>query len=132
MITLIRNNSNEIVVTVTEKTTLDSPHYLFAFTSDDTSETFTCICENISANTARYDRFVVNEQPFDADGTAGQITLNQEGGYSYTIYEQESDTNLDTALAGNIVEQGKARVTGAAITDEAYEPETTTHKVYNG
>lgn len=133
MVLIEKGQANTVTVTVTEKTTIESPTYLFSFTNDLTGLVKTCISENTSTATERYDRFVITEKTSSPNNLIGEITLTNEGFWSYKIYAQESTTNLIPADADELVEQGKARITGTANAETEYtNTDTDEIKVYNG
>ena len=89
-------------MTVTELQTLTAPHWLFEFIDEQSQQSVTCILENVSLSTSRYDEFQIT------DGV--DVTFPYAGFYTYRIYEQESDSNLDPALAGSLCEEGRAHI----------------------
>lgn len=131
MIKITKGQVNEVVVTVTEKTTLETPYYLFEFLCDDNQRKFYCIAADSSPNIVRYNLFEITETATDPDFTDGEITLDIPGFYHYTIYEQVSSTNLNPANATGIVEIGKLLVIGTTPEVEEYQT-TVTGEVYNG
>lgn len=123
MIVIEQGESNDVVVTVTEKTTLPlaSAKYLFVFTHQLTGTQNTCIAANISNFRDRYDRFTIVESNTEAR-TTGTLALPNIGEYNYTIYSQLSTTNLDPAAAYEVVEVGIAQIlSGNTPYTDAYE-----------
>jgi hypothetical protein len=112
MILINKGQNNTIVVTLSEKTTLSSPTYLFKFTNDVTGDIVRFIAQNTSDYTYRYDKFLVTETDGTLNLTSGVIELSPSGFWSYQIYEQTSTTNLDENLSTGIVETGKVKVIG--------------------
>lgn len=130
MIVINKGQSNTVVVTVTEKTTITNPYYLFEFTNDMAKVPKVCIAANVSDATERYDKFVITEQSSSPNNLLGQITLTQKGFWKYKIYAQESSTNLVPADADELVEIGKCRVEDTISTSTVYEGQQTTYKVF--
>ena len=110
LLTKAQANTN-LVFTLEEKTTLDSPTYLFAFTSDSTNVEYTCISADLSTAGAARDRanlFTITEGADDR--TNGSLILGREGMYHYIVYEQTSTTNLNPDSADGIVQRGFMRL----------------------
>jgi hypothetical protein len=98
---------NQIVLTLTEVTTVPTPHYLFAFTNEmntlSVTELFTA---DTSLYPERYNLFVLNE-PVD-------ITLLQ-GQFIYQIYQSSVPYVLPLTIAqttGVVIEEGRMVVSG--------------------
>ena len=112
MILLTKATANtNLVFTLEEKTTLTTPKYLFAFTSDSTNVEYTCISADLSVAGAARERanlFTITEGVDDR--TNGSLILGREGMYHYIVYEQTSTTNLDPTLATDIVQRGFMRL----------------------
>lgn len=128
---ITQGQDNTITLTLTEKVTLDAPEFLFVLQNDSTKVEYTFIAADISGYTDRYNKFIITEKT-SPDNLAGEVRLPDTGFYSYTIYEQESTTNLDKDLATGIVEIGKCLVSGTASTNTAHENSNTTNVAYNG
>jgi hypothetical protein len=101
-------NAENIVVTLTEKTTIANASYLFVFTHSTTQEVVKFIKtpgSDLSSWTNRYNEFQINTDALFT--TVGQ--------YTYQVYEQASTTNEDiTGLTE--VENGRADL----IDDESF------------
>jgi hypothetical protein len=108
-------------VTVTELQTLTAPYWLFEFTHQQSFETVTCILENISTGIPRYDEFVIIDEV--------DLTFPYAGDYTYRIWEQESDTNLDPIQADNLCEEGRAIVLEIQEAPNEYDTEII-HNIY--
>jgi hypothetical protein len=74
---------------------------LFSLTHRLTNTAYNFILTDISAFTERYNEFPITE------GTT--VTLDA-GEYEYKIYAQSSPSNLDPALANELVEEGIVKV----------------------
>ena len=115
MIKLTQNTINNVVVTLTENVTLPAPTYfLFEFISDDTLESKFFTAPDVSTNICRYNQFEI--ETIGATGTEdlldGIINIPLNGYSKYNVYQMESETNLDPALTGGIVETGKVYFKG--------------------
>lgn len=123
MIHITKGQTQELVLTLKEKTTLANPVYLFRFVNDTDKKEYAFIGTDTSEFKYRYNLFTVTE------GTT--ITLPLTGLYTYYVYEQSSTTNTDYKLSGTMVERGKLKVTGTAAAEPVYT-NTEEIKVYNG
>jgi hypothetical protein len=99
---------NQIVLTLTEVTTVPTPHYLFAFTNEmnTTSVPQLFTTADTSLWPERYNLFVLNE-PVD-------ITLLQ-GQFIYQIYQSATPFVLPLSIAqttGVVIEEGRMVVSG--------------------
>lgn len=123
MLLLNEGQTSNIVVTLTEKTTLVNAHYLFVFTHITTKQVVRVIKsteDDLSDYPTRYNEFTLDATVFP--------TLGQ---WLYRVYEQASSTNQDTTGL-NEVENGKMNLLGTeSFTYAKYEPQTT-YKSYAG
>ena len=90
------------MITVTELTTIQNPKYLFEFIEEQSDDKVYCILENVSTATERFDEFVI------VDGV--DVTFPYNGFYSYKVYQQASDSNLNPDLSDGLVEEGRAHI----------------------
>lgn len=90
------------MITVTELTTIQNPKYLFEFIEEQSDDKVYCILENVSTATERFDEFVI------VDGV--DVTFPYNGFYSYKVFQQESDSNLNPDLSDGLVEEGRAHI----------------------
>ena len=128
MITINKNNSNIVILTLTEKCLLTNHYFLFEFKNVSTNTKQFIIPIDISTETDRFNEFVIVET---TSPTIPQIKLTV-GDYEYTIYEQASSSNTNPAGL-NVVEVGYATCYDlTTVTFAEYEGGTTTNKVYNG
>ena len=121
MILLNRSAINYIYLTLTEKTTISSPTYLFEFVNDVTRESIVFIATDSSSYTDRYNKFTITETSGTQDLLTGTITLSETGFYSYRVFQQSSTTNLIIANTGAMVESGKLKVNGSTTTHATYD-----------
>jgi hypothetical protein len=112
MININKNSQNVVVLTLTEKTTLTNPNYLFSFENGNTREVTNFISTDLSQFKSRYNEFLISETGTTfVNLTASTINI-KPGMYSYTIYQQTSPTNLNVSAATSVVEVGKVIVSG--------------------
>ena len=126
MIKLKKGEVNNVIVTLTEKQTLQQPHYLFVFQSRMTNEKIKFVVlagEDISTAKSRYNMFAIDVDAYFAN--------ELEGWYRYTIYEQESDTNLDESLAVKILETGLMFLDDGTDISTTTFNNSTTYKFFN-
>lgn len=111
MIKIERDSANTVVLTLTERTTISTPTYLFSFRSLE-GDYKNFIAEDVSVQTERYNKFVITEVGTGGteDLLTGEVILLPTGFWSYTVYAQTSTTNLVPADADEIVERGKVLV----------------------
>ena len=88
-------------LTLSEKTTIANPTYLFSLTHRLTNNAYNFILSDTSSYPTRYNEFELTE------GTT--VTLDA-GEYLYQIYAQTSPSNLDPTLANELVEEGIVKV----------------------
>jgi hypothetical protein len=91
MLKLIKGQTSTIICTLTEKQTILDANYLFVFKNRSTNDVVSFVLVNgadISTNRERWNEFeVVVNNYFENEN---------EGWYSYDVYEQESTTNTNT------------------------------------
>lgn len=119
MILINKNTSEFKYFTLTEKSTLAVPYYLFKFESIDTGESTIFSATDVSSNMDRYNKFLFVETGSTPNYTAATISLNP-GEYHYTAYEMTGRTNLDISGTTGIVETGQAFVSGATSTSYTF------------
>ena len=119
MIRLTKGQTQNIILTLTEKQLLTSPNYLFIFENRSTNTDIKFVKLNnmdISAYKERYNEFTI------VVNTYFNTALN--GQYTYTIYEQTSTTNTNpTGL--NLLESGIMELEGTTISFTEYETTST-------
>tara|TARA_R110002153_G_scaffold107152_4_gene247119 strand:- start:1004 stop:1396 length:393 start_codon:yes stop_codon:yes gene_type:complete len=121
-------NSN-ITLTLTEKTTITTPVYLFRFESDQTKQSYYCISPDLATESqkVRFNLFNITEGVNDP--LNGSLVLGLQGRYHFYIYEQSSTTNLDpTGL--DIVERGIMTLKGDQASPYRSYESNITYKVY--
>jgi len=118
MILINKNRNNTMVMTLTEKSTLTAPYFLFNFVSDVTKQSVNFIAQDLSSYTDRYNQFLITETSGTTDYTSGTIELSPTGTWTYKVYEQTSSTNLNPLLADNQtpLEIGIVKVAGTQTT----------------
>jgi hypothetical protein len=99
---------NQVVLTLTEVTTVPTPHYLFAFTNEMNTLSVTQLftTADTSSYPERYNLFILDE-PVD-------ITLLQ-GQFIYQIYQSSVPYVLPLTIAqstGVVIEEGRMVVSG--------------------
>ena len=125
-----KGQSNTVVVTLKEKTTLITVFYLFEFKNTASGEKKYCVVSELSSELERYNKFLITEKT-SPTSINGEIEL-AIGDYVYKIYEQDDETNLNpTGLT--IVETGFASCVDLTTNlNKEYEFGILSNKVYNG
>lgn len=124
-----QNTTSDIVLTLTEKTTLSVPVFLFQFKNIVEKTSYYCIMPDISSYKNRYNEFTFTE------GTnlplSGELILGAGGQYEYFVYEQTSTTNLDPTLATGLIESGLMDLNRGNTTYSQHSINTTytSHKI---
>ena len=137
MIPFIKSDTNLVVVTLTENSTLENPIYLFMFKNQQSLVPYYFIATDTSNYKNRYNSFLVTEKT-NPNTLNGEISLGNEGFYDYEIYQTtlESTSGLTNAEAAvefidKTVEYGLVWVIPSEPTITKYEPETLEAIVYN-
>jgi|LakMenE01Jun11ns_1017448.scaffolds.fasta_scaffold9908225_3 hypothetical protein len=118
MINIDKNSTNKVILTLTEKSTLLNPIYLFSFTSTtDFNNVVNFVGADTSIYKSRYNEFdIIETGTTFVNLTASTINLNPPGMWDYSIYEGTGVTLSISATTGNIIEQGKVIVDGEDLT----------------
>jgi hypothetical protein len=122
VILIEKNKTNNVILTLAEKTTLTNVFYLFEFTSDETNTVKHLIPTDISTNKIRFNEFNIIE-PTDISLTKGT--------WKYRIFEQLSSTNTNTSGL-NEVENGRVDVIGEAPSIPQVKNNKRKTPVFNG
>lgn len=130
MILLQENTNNIVVLTLTEKTTINAPTYLFRFVNKQTNVEYVCIQSDTSVFKSRYNKFTITTQTTTPNPLLGQLKLSLGDEYEYYIYAQVSTTNLDYTLSNEMVESGIMRYDKTLTDRKIYNNGTTTRKVF--
>ena len=106
MILINKGASNTVILTLSEKTTITNPYYLFEFEDefDTSSNPIYWIGADTSAWPSRYNLFTL-EEPTDVELVKGQ--------YKYKVYESPVSTLDPTGL--NMIEEGRMVVAGITV-----------------
>jgi len=131
VILINKNTSNTVILTLSEKTTLTNAKYLFEVTNDMSNDIKCFIAADISTNKLRYNEFVFIENVTE-DLLNGTFSLTLSGFYKYNVYEQVSTTNLDPALALNLIDKGKLNVVSQLSEYPVYTGNENNTVVYGG
>ena len=130
MILLQENTANIVVLTLSEKTTINAPTYLFRFVNKQTNQEYVCIQTDTSVFKSRYNKFTITTQSTTPNPLLGQLKLSLGDEYEYYIYAQVSTTNLDYKLSNEMVESGIMRYDKILTDRKIYTNGTTTRKVF--
>jgi hypothetical protein len=122
MIRLTKGQTQNIILTLTEKQLLTNPNYLFVFTNRSANTEVKFVMLNntdISQYKDRYNEFSI------VTNTNFSTSLN--GQYDYDIYEQTSTSNLNPAGL-NLLESGIMELVGTPFNFTEYTT-TDTYKI---
>lgn len=114
MIRLTKGQTQNIILTLTEKQLLTNPNYLFIFTnrSANTEVKFVKLnATDISLYKDRYNEFSIVTDTYFGSQLNGQ--------YDYEVYEQSSPTNTNPAGL-NLLESGIMELVGSAFSYTQY------------
>lgn len=116
-----------LILTLTEFVTINTPYFLFVFTHVTTKDQVKFVKaegDDESDYPQRYNQFTIN---------AATVFNNQQTGeWHYKVYEQASSSNINPALAGVILEEGKLLLDRSAEFEYTQYDQTTSYKTYNG
>jgi hypothetical protein len=116
-----------MILTLTELVTLTVPYYLFMFTHVETKNMVVfvkSVADDESDYPQRYNQFTIDAADVFEDQPTGE--------WHYKVYEQASSTNVDLALAGGILEEGKLILERATEFSYSMYDQNTSYKAYNG
>ncbi|OOQ57144.1 hypothetical protein [Mucilaginibacter pedocola] len=117
--------SEKIIVTLTELTTLEAPHYLFVFTHVATKQVVAVVMgADESPYPDRYNQFDINTATYFAGMPVGE--------WHYTAYQQDNPTNTNPAFTAGEVEFGKMRLSSETDFEFTQYHQPATYKAYNG
>ena len=121
------NTAAELILTLTEFVTINTPYYLFVFTNVTTKDQVKFIKAEIddeSEYPQRYNKFTIN---------AAVVFDNQlSGEWHYKVYQQSSSTNTDPDVAEGVLEYGKLILNRAPEFSYTMYEQAQTYKAYNG
>ena len=136
MVRFLKNNTNNVVVTLTENSTVTNPIYLFMFTNQTSNVPYYFIATDTSIYKTRYNKFSVIEK-VAANTLNGEVTLGFNGFYNYTVYQTSlsNTSGLTTAIDAvpfitKSVEVGVVNVVLDTITNTEYDVQDETNIIY--
>lgn len=121
------DTSAVLILTLTEKVTINDPYFLFVFTHVLTKQKVKFLKftdDDESDFKDRYNQFTINP--------AVVFLAKPIGQWHYKIYEQASSTNTDEDLTGDILEYGKLIIDRATAFFFTMYNEAQSYKTYNG
>lgn len=120
MLKITKNQANNLIVTVTEKTTITPAYYLLSLYSNDNMSTKVVrLTGNTSPNIVRYDKFVLSEVPLNQENLeTAKINLNP-GTYDYIFYATTGSTGT-TITNAEVTETGLLKVLGSSSAQTIY------------
>ena len=108
MIYINKDEVNNIVLTLSEVSTLTNPYYLFVFQNEMNPESTPILftTTDISTYPERFNQFELDE-PVDVELMKGQ--------YSYSVYESLIPPTSIEDTTGEVIEEGRMVVSGAIV-----------------
>lgn len=115
MIALLPNTSEQsFYLTLKEKLFLPAfTDYLMVIKSELSVNEY-CVILNVESNNDRYTKCLISTD--EDDKVNGNVLITETGLFYYTVYAQDSDTNLDPANTLGVVEVGTCKI----LTEEEY------------
>jgi hypothetical protein len=136
VIRFYKNSTNNVVVTLTENSTVSNPIYLFMFTNQTSNVHYYFIGTDTSIYKTRYNKFSIIEK-VAANTLNGEVTLGFNGFYNYTVYQTSlANTSGLTTAADAVpfitksVEVGVVDVVLDTITNTEYDVQEETNIIY--
>jgi hypothetical protein len=102
VIRFLKNSTNNVVVTLTENSTVTNPIYLFMFTNQTSNVPYYFISTDTSSYKTRYNKFSVVEK-LGANTLNGEVTLGFNGYYNYTVYQTSLANTVGLTTAADAV-----------------------------
>lgn len=118
MIKIERDTVNNVFLTLSEKTTISNPTYLFSFVNSTTKTAKNFICDVVTTSERGQEFNIEEVSSGTEDLLNGKVKLIWNGTHDYYIYAQTSTTNLNPDDADELVEQGRMIIDG--VTEVEY------------
>jgi hypothetical protein len=134
MILLATGSTKGVELSLTEKSTLQNPYYLFRFINDSSNESTYFTATDVSSFPSRYNKFMITLTGGTQNLSAGTLSNMHMGTYKYEVYEQVAQYNFDLTGTTSMVESGKVLISGSTATlsntnSVTYTANTNTTKV---
>jgi hypothetical protein len=115
MIVIEKNSYNLIALTLSEKSTVVNPYYLFVFNNEANGMEKIFTCPHITSN-QRYQSFEILETPAENLLNGSIYLTGNSAQLTYKIYESEFPFSANTlsisATTGVILEKGRVQLNG--------------------
>lgn len=129
MIYIQKGMTNSVILTLSEKSVLTNPNYMFIFRNeyDINSVGITFSTPDVSSYTNRYNQFMIVEDILGSKTGGYDIPLSLVSGqWSYEAYESLIPTLDILETTGRIIEEGRLVVSGIddnieTISDSVYQ-----------
>jgi hypothetical protein len=119
----ISDTSAEVIVTLSEKVTIDNPFYHFVFTHVTTKDVVTITkdsADDESGYTSRYNKYTINPSVIFAGKRSGH--------WLYEVYQRSTEDGAN----GDLLESGKLDLQPATTFTYTEPALATTFKTYGG
>lgn len=137
MLHLVQSNTTNVRLTLNESITLTGTpvYFLFNFKNETTQDNFYFTATDVSTATTRYNEFQLTlTGSSNVNLTAGTISMNPDGRWTYKVYEQYSNSNLAlSGTSGTIIEKGLVTLSGTSthdIVENYYSGASQTYNYY--
>lgn len=101
---LKKGEVNNIALTLSERSRLVSPYYLFVFKSKFSLEDLFAYCTLQAVSNIRFDLLQIEEK-INPNGLNGEVFLI-EGEWSYEVYESQEPTLIVSETTQRIIQRG--------------------------
>lgn len=125
MMHFTKDTTNTFYMTLSERTTISNPFYLFCF-FDYATQTLTKTIVQINQSNERYDRILIIEKS-NPDTDAGEVRLMGDSG-EYKVYQK---SGIDYTVTGDPIECGLWKFDYTASVKPKYDNDQE-RAVYNG
>ena len=126
MLTIDKLSTNQLVLTLTEKSTIADPSYLFQFINDSSKVETLFNMQDLSGYQRRYNRFELIETSGSTSPSGGTVTLDYGFG-TYKVYESVTPTLSISGTTGLVLEEGKTFTNGYPSTFQSSTNLNTTY-----
>ena len=129
MVKVTQDTLNYVTLTLSEKSTLDSPYYLLELVSNqDSTSKVVRLAGDTTLNVYRYNRFPLTLADEGSEDLANGIIHLLDGTFNYYAWESTT-TSMDLADATGIVESGELVVTSTEADPNIF-PDTNTEYTF--
>jgi hypothetical protein len=123
--------NNNVPLTLSKYTTLSNPVYLFEWQNDQTKVKYYAICQDVSVAGSQRERSNLFNITLGVDDPLNSsLIVGNVGRYHLTVWEQTSTTNLDPALADNVIKRDTCNIYNDEVSQYNAHQITVTYKAH--